>query len=399
MFDKINYHLKSQDVHKLTLSVLCQLPVVARSVDAVVKVKDLFNVVIFAAAFRISIRHASAELHGAPCSSYVMGELADQLYDIEQQQKAINKILASKLPKHLGKKGRRIAIDLVEIPYHFTINEEHEDEIRRSKAKSGTTHFFVYATAYVILKGNRYTLAMIRVKASDTMLEVLKKLMAQLKKMGIKISLLLLDRGFYSVKVIRYLSRRKQAFIMPAIKRGKKAEQEGGPTGTYQLAALKRSGWYRYTLTSQTDGQVTFDVAVVCRNFNGRMKKRGRETLQNVTYRLRHHSLEWIKQTYRLRFGIESSYRQLNQAKIKTTTRNPVLRLLFFAVALILRNIWVWLHAFVIASPRQGARIHFESQLLFQRLMLWLLLEVANQYGLICEIIASHDIYEFFDDL
>jgi IS4 transposase len=165
---------------------------------------------------------------------------------------------------------------------------------------------------------------------------------------------------------------------MPAIKRGKKPKQDGGPTETIRLAALKSRGWYRYTLTSLSS-KVTFDMAVVCRNFNGRMKKRGRETWLYAIFLVKHHSLDWIRQTYRLRFGIETSYRQLNQAKIKTTTRNPVLRLLFFAVALILRNIWVWLHTFVIASPRQGARIRSESQLLFQRLMLWLLLEVANQ--------------------
>lgn len=61
-----------------------------------------------------------------------------------------------------------------------------------------------------------------------------------LKKIGVKISVLLLDRAFYNVKVIRYLKNRKQAFIMPAIKRG--ASQKGGPTGTQRLAALKKSG-------------------------------------------------------------------------------------------------------------------------------------------------------------
>ncbi|HUR53740.1 MAG TPA: hypothetical protein VMZ71_06395 [Gemmataceae bacterium] len=43
---------------------------------------------------------------------------------------------------------------------------------------------------------------------------------------------------------------------------------------------------------------------------------------------------------YRTRFGIETSYRQMNQLRVRTTTRNPALRLLFVAVALILRNLW-----------------------------------------------------------
>jgi putative transposase len=389
--------LKSKDVHSLTLKVLCQLPLVARG--TCVKITDLLNVLIFAAAFRISVNQACAELQNTPCASYVLKELANQLHDLEQQQIVLNQIFASKLPNSLRKKGKRIAIDLVEVPYHGKVKKEHEGEVRRSKAKSGTTHFFVYATAYVIQNGPRYTLAMIRVRAEDTMVKVLKQLLTQLKKLGIKVSLLLLDRGFYSVKVIRYLIRQKQPFIMPAIKRGKKPEQDGGPTRTYQLAALKSSGWYRYTLTRSTDGKVSFDVAVVCQNLSGSRKLYYRETLLYVTFRVKHHPLNWIKETYRKRFGIESSYRQLNQAKIKTSTCNPALRLLFVACAFILRNIWVWLHHQVIASPRQGARIRCESQLRFQRLMLWLLLEVSCQYGLVAERVVLHDIYEAFDDL
>jgi hypothetical protein len=49
-------------------------------------------------------------------------------------------------------------------------------------------------------------------------------------------------------------------------------------------------------------------------------------------------SYRWVHETYRRRFGIESSYRQLHQARMRTGTRRPLLRLLDVAVALILRN-------------------------------------------------------------
>ena len=64
-------------------------------------------------------------------------------------------------------------------------------------------------------------------------------------------------------------------------------------------------------------------------------------------------STAWVYQTYRRRFGIETSYRQLNEARIKTTTRDPALRLLFVAIALILRNVWVWVHRQLLA-PHAG---------------------------------------------
>ena len=227
---------------------------------------------------------------------------------------------------------------------------------------------------------------------------VLKTLMRRLRGLRVKVSLLLVDRGFYSVKVIRYLVRRKQPFIMAAVKRGKKADSEGGPTGTQVMAQLKSGRWTRYTLNSPQEGKVSFDLAVVCRNLNGKRGQHRRETLLYASRGVKGRSLEWVRDTYRSRFGIESSYRQLNQAKIKTSTRNPILRLLFVGVAFVLRNIWVWLHSEAIALPRQGARILRPASLRFQRLLLWLLFEVANQYRLLCEILIPRDFHEVSEE-
>ena len=181
---------------------------------------------------------------------------------------------------------------------------------------------------------------------------------------------------------------------MPATRRGKRADVEGGPTGTQALAQLKSSCWVRYTLNSPQEGKVSFDLAVVCRNLNGRWHRHQREALLYATWGVRYRSLDWIKETYRGRFGIESSYRQLHQARIRTSTRNPVLRLLFVAVALLLRNLWVWLPAEVIALPRQGARVLKPACLRLQRLLLWLMFAVADHYRLLRAIPIPRDFHK-----
>ena len=61
--------------------------------------------------------------------------------------------------------------------------------------------------------------------------------------------------------------------------------------------------------------------------------------------------------TYRLQFGIETSYRQLHEGRIRTTTRRPAVRLLYVGIALVLRNLWVWLHYTLLALPRRGGRV------------------------------------------
>ncbi len=87
-----------------------------------------------------------------------------------------------------------------------------------------------------------------------------------------------------------------------------------------------------------------------------------------------------IRERYRLRFGIETSYRQMRQARIYTCTRNPLLRLFFLAVALILRNIWVWLHQECFAEgPDDNPTLRLEL-LRFKRMLEWIVYEVVALY-------------------
>jgi len=44
---------------------------------------------------------------------------------------------------------------------------------------------------------------------------------------------------------------------------------------------------------------------------------------------------------YRQRFGIESSYRQMNQVRARTTSRNPVIRLLLVGLAFVMFNLYI----------------------------------------------------------
>jgi hypothetical protein len=52
--------------------------------------------------------------------------------------------------------------------------------------------------------------------------------------------------------------------------RGKSPTQLGGPTGTYVMAHWTGRGWTSHTLSSATEGQVSFDLTVICHNLKGR---------------------------------------------------------------------------------------------------------------------------------
>ena len=74
----------------------------------------------------------------------------------------------------------------------------------------------------------------------------------------------------------------------------------------------------------------------------------------------------------------------MNQCRIRTTTRNPAIRLLFVAVALLLRNLWAWLHWVVLSARCRGGRRMRLERLRLRTLVLWLL-HLAEQAFATCD--------------
>ncbi len=72
------------------------------------------------------------------------------------------------------------------------------------------------------MKGKRVTLAMRGVRYWDTNVAIITYLLAELSDLKIDVKKVYLDRGFFSVPVIRWLQALNIPFIMPAIRRGKK---------------------------------------------------------------------------------------------------------------------------------------------------------------------------------
>ena len=70
-----------------------------------------------------------------------------------------------------------------------------------------------------------------------------------------------------------------------------------------------------------------------------------------------HLSLSSLHQDYRRRFGIESSYRLKNLCRLRSTTKNPVVRLLFVALAFIIVNVWIYLLWKFLRVPRSGGSV------------------------------------------
>jgi hypothetical protein len=166
-------------------------------------------------------------------------------------------------------------------------------------------------------------------------------------------------------------------------------ERSPCPSGTRLFHLRKRGGWSRHTLRDSAGRTATIQVCIKCRNLRGERRRHGRQALVYGYWGLRPSSGQWAYQTYRLRFGIEATYRQLHQARIRTCTRNPLLRLLYVGIALLLRNVWVWLWE-VLYHPRRGGRRVDLNQLVFREMLTGLQHLAETWFGTCDEIPSQH---------
>jgi hypothetical protein len=318
-----------------------------------VKTEDVWHAVVAASAQGQAIESAVNQLANAPDPStvrlYLRTELV-QVTTLTAMEAACNAALVSQLPPAIHKGRHKVAIDLTFIPYHGQA-AQNPNEIRRGQGKSGTTHFHCYATAYVIKKNKRVTLALTYVQADDTLVEVLERLLSRLHALEVRIKRLYLDKQFYTVAVIHHFQTRypDQEVIIPVVIRGKQG-------GTRALLKGRHSYRTTYTLRSTKYGEATFPVGVVRKYSKGRYGRHGVEWFAYVLLGPIRSPLPQIYEGYRLRFGIESTYRLMNKVRARTSSRSPGLRLLFVAVALTLVNIWVFLKWAHLGQPRRGGR-------------------------------------------
>lgn len=289
-------------------------------------------------------------------------------FELSDVENILNQALPHYIPRSVSRRSAsyKFAIDLNEHPYHGTPYQD-DNEIRRGKAKSGTTHFHVYATIYLIKRGKRYTLAIKYVRKGDRLVDVVEALLEKVIALGFKIRRLFLDRGFYSVEIIDYLQRTRIPFIMPVVLRGRKGKD--GKSKVERLLTGHKSAITDYTMKTVKNKRkmaVTFKLYIVVKRIRGKNGQRHREyfayCLSDEKFPIKR-----VYNEYRLRFGIETSYKKKNESLPRTSSRNPVLRLLYTGLSLFLVNTWIFITWNFLSQKRRGTRRLLTSKFIYER--------------------------------
>jgi hypothetical protein len=263
------------------------------------------------------------------------------------------------------------AIDLHYVPYY---GDKGANRVVGGQKKQGTKYFHCYATAVLIHKRRRYTAGLISVPKGLKPHEVVRALLLQIRSRGLTVGGVVLDAGFDSGQTISLLQQQELSYAIPLRRRGRGSNRRNDcyqkPSGT-----LSTMEW----VTEKSREAVSTRVLVWQRPSESRSRVYafggwGDTRAVSETRRA------WLgRRRYRQRFGIESSYRQKNQARGWTTSTSAEYRLLLEGLALVLRQVWVYLTQ-QIARDRELRPNQWVSELPLVEMLGWLAEHIPTHY-------------------
>src|SRR6266446_4385996 len=267
-----------------------------------------------------------------------------------------------------------VAIDVNNVPYY---GPPTPDVVGGPK-KQGTKWFFAYATAVLLHKRRRYTVALAPLTPKTKPHEIVRLLLDQIAEKGLKIRGVTLDSAFDSGETLVLLQERRLAYSIPLRRKGKGRNARNACfEGKHNQVR-----WMEWT-TKKTRQQVRTRTLL----WKGRAKTMvfafqgwSGDRARNV-----HQQAERLRQLYRRRFGIETSYRQKNQAKATTTSRDSVYRLLLEGLGYLLRQVWVVLTE-QLARRTKASPNAWIGALTVQKMIDWLVHELTSLYPETLEI-------------
>jgi hypothetical protein len=372
---KITRRIQSEQVLNAFIQVVHRnLPLDLKNTR--ITAEDIIYALAYANVHRLSIASACQELRDAPSGNRLREVLMEALPDRAGVQRALNRMFHQQLHPSLlkGKRDYNIAIDLTLIPYHGQPYQDKK-EIVRGAPKSGTTHFHGYATVSIVRDDRRYVVALRFIEYGEEMADIVRWLIKRLKSLKFRIRRVFLDKGSCSKPVFKVLDQHKLSRVVPIPVRGK----SGGVRCLFQGKSRKTT----YTFHSPKYGAYTVQAVVVKRYSKGRYGRHTRKWFAYAVAGLPAGMLPaQIFELYRQRFGIESSYRQMNQVRARTSTRNPVIRLLLVGLAFALFNLYITLRQNLSSALKKPFESPRRFWLSLRRLALMLARAIERLWGI-----------------
>ncbi|MDY3557400.1 transposase [Gemmata sp. JC717] len=263
------------------------------------------------------------------------------------------------------------AIDVHYVPFY---GDRSTPGIIGGPKKAGTSFFHAYATCVLINKRRRYTVGLMSVTKGVKPHQQVQTLLDQVVARGLTVRGVVLDAGFDSGETLLLLQARDLNYTVPIRKKGQGTNRRNEcytqPSGT-----ITTMEW----VTEKTRQAVPTRVLVWERTGEGAARVYAFRGWGDATAVSEANRARLGRRRYRERFGIETSYRQKNQARGWTTSTDPEYRLLLEGVALLLRQVWVCL-TLRIARAQRLAPSAWVAEFPLAEMLDWLTQRIRARY-------------------
>ena len=228
-----------------------------------------------------------------------------------------------------------IAIDLTLYPY---LGKLVDKIARGGPSKGGTSMFETYATAAIASLPQLPHVAIKAVYKGDSMADCVEEMLEKCRSLGIRVGMLLLDRGFYSAAVMEMASRLHLRFIMPV------PMSVSIRHAVAEFKAGRRKAVSRYTLNAKKGSKgIKYEYTmIIVKKFEVKNGKRLAVYLvfaTNMPVRKAWKELHKIPKEYKKRWAIETGYRTVNETRARTKSNSLSARLFLFYFTMTALNV------------------------------------------------------------
>jgi hypothetical protein len=334
--------LTASDLETLALDLLTEVPI--PGVEGCGFDSGIIRQTILQAAVdQKSIKAVTDTTRGTYSDDYTL----EQLHTVpaDDLEAAVNDIFAQQAAMILGPGPRIICLDFVDIHYHGC---PHADagELCHTKPRDGTSKCHRYLAGFVLCRAKPLVVAVTPVRGDEPTSDAVERLLDHVAALPFTVAGLLADRGFYNGASIERLDA-VAPVALPIIRRGKQMAEKLDTTVSY---------WTEYVMYKGSERELRFPLAVCVSYQQGNRGKHGLLVRAYVACDLTDRTPKEVEALYQKRSAIETAFRTMREARARTSTTDPAVRLLFILVSFLLRNLWVIVRWGVLATPRRGGR-------------------------------------------
>jgi hypothetical protein len=307
--------LTAANLEALALDLLAEIPipgVEGCSFDSGIIRQTLFQ----AAVDQKSIKAVTDSTLGTYSDDYTLAQL--HTVPTAELETVVNDLLVQQAAMILRPGPRIICLDFVDIHYHGCPHVEL-GELCHTKPRDGTSQCHRYLAGFVLCRAKPLIVAVTPVHGDEPKSDAVERLLGHVAALPFEVAGLLADRGFYDGMSIKRLDA-VAPVALPIVR------------GSEQMAeklATSVSYWTEYVMYEGSERELRFPLAVCVSYRQGNRGKHGLLVRAYVACDRPDRTPKEVEALYRKCSAIETALRTMREARARTSTTDPVVRLLF----------------------------------------------------------------------